>query len=248
MLPIAGPTLLLIPVFNEAENIAALNAEIRAALPGIEVCWINDGSSDGSDREIRATGRRWLNLPCNLGIGSALQTGFRYALDEGFEYAIRLDGDGQHPPDQCIRLAERMRRDDVDLVVGSRFLADGGYRTAWHRQAGIYALAWLLSRACRRRITDPTSGFQMANRAAMAYFAHHYPADYPEPEALALLSRQGYRCCEVPVVFRPRRAGVSSIRHWGTLFYAFKVGVALFVDRFRAVDPLFDRHNVKGRA
>lgn len=247
MLPIAGKPLALIPVFNKAENIAPLHAEIRAALPDMEVCWINDGSSDDSDREIRATGCRSLRFPCNLGIGNALQAGFRYALDEGFDYAIRLDGDGQHPPAECVRLAERMRQGDMDLVIGSRFLADGGYRTVWYRHAGIRALAWLLSRACRRRITDPTSGFQMANRSAMAYFAHHYPSDYPEPEALALLSRQGYRFCEVPVVFRPRRAGVSSIRHWSTLFYAFKVGVALFADRFRAVDPRFDRHNLEGR-
>lgn len=177
-----------------------------------------------------------------------MQAGFRYALEQGYDYAIRLDGDGQHPPSECAALIERMAQGDVDLVTGSRFLGDGGYTSTIVRQAGIAGLAAFLSWACRQKITDPTSGFQMVNRPAMTYFSYCYPLDYPEPEALALLSRQGYRFAEVPAKFRERQGGKSSIRRWGTVFYMFKVCVALFVDRCRAVDPRFDRRHMEASA
>jgi len=238
-------TILLIPVYNEQASIVRLLEEIRIHLPDTPVCFINDASSDSTATVLRQSGCLFLNLPCNLGVGGAMQTGFRYALEQGYDYAIRLDGDGQHPPGECEKLIERIRLGDVDMVVGSRFLGDRSYTSTWFRQAGIFGLAMALSLVCRRRITDPTSGFQMVNRAVMYYFAHQYPGEYPEPESLALLSRQGYRVCEVPTIFRPRAQGKSSIRKWGTLFYMFKVGIALVVDRFRAVDSRFDRRNVE---
>lgn len=241
MISQAESTVLLIPVFNEAANIPALSAELRAHFPGAAICWINDGSTDDTEHLLRATGDRWLRFPFNLGIGPAMQAGFRFALENGFEFVIRMDGDGQHPPSECVKLAERMRRGDVDAVIGSRFLGVEGYRTTWRREMGIRALAALLSRVCGCQITDPTSGFQMLNRRAIEFFSRHYPADYPEPEALALLARHGYRFCEAPVSFRPRRAGVSSIGRRGAIFYALKVGLALFVDRFRAPDSRFAR-------
>ena len=237
-------TIVLIPVFNEEANVGPLLQEVGEQLPGVPVCVINDCSQDGTVQKLKAAGCACLNLPCNLGVGGAMQAGFRYAVEQGYEYAIRLDGDGQHPPSECGALIDRMAQGDLDVVVGSRFLADGGYTSSRVRQVGIAGLAAFLSYACRQKITDPTSGFQMVNRAAMAYFAYQYPADYPEPESLALLSRQGYRFAEVPAKFRERQSGKSSIRRWGTLFYMVKVCLALFVDRCRAVDPRFDRHNV----
>jgi glycosyltransferase involved in cell wall biosynthesis len=238
-------TIVLIPVFNEEANIEPLLTEVREHLPDCAVCLINDCSVDSTVRVLRKSGWSYLDLPCNLGVGGAMQAGFRYAYEQGFDYAIRLDGDGQHPPSECARLIERMNQGEVDMVVGSRFLGDRSYTSTLFRQAGIWGLATALSVVCRRRITDPTSGFQIVNRAVMYYFAHQYPGDYPEPESLALLSRQGYSVCEVPAQFRARNAGQSSIRKWGTLFYMFKVGVALFVDRCRAVDPRFDRKYVE---
>ncbi len=240
-------TIVLIPIFNEGENMLPLLKEVHACFPDYPVCLIDDGSTDHTRHLLRGTGCGYLSLPCNLGVGGAMQAGFRYAYEQGFDYAVRIDGDGQHPPAECARLIERMSRGDVDMVVGSRFLGEsGGYTSAWYRQAGIAGLAVALSLACRQRITDPTSGFQIVNRAVMYYFANHYPADYPEPESLALLSRQGYRFCEVPARFRARRYGISSIQTWGTFYYLFKVGVALFVDRCRAVDARYDRANVEG--
>lgn len=244
MAELPAKTLFLVPIYNEAESIESLLAELRGFFPGAAVCFVNDCSTDRTEEILDRTGAFHVDLPCNLGVGGAMQAGFRYAYEQGYDYAIRLDGDGQHPPEECARLIERMAQGDVDMVVGSRFLARDSYTSTGWRQAGILGLSAMLSAICRRRITDPTSGFQMVNRAVMYYFAHQYPVDYPEPEALALLSRQGYRCCEAPASFRPRQHGRSSIRKWGTLYYAFKVGVALFVDRCRAVDPRYDRHNL----
>lgn len=241
----SGRSVILIPVFNEEANAGPLVREVRKVFPGAAICFINDCSIDGTARVLRASGCVYLNLPCNLGVGGAMQAGFRYAYENGYDVALRLDGDGQHPPEEGLKLMERMARGDVDMVVGSRFLQDGGYKSSRVRLLGIHGLARFLSRICRQKITDPTSGFQAVNRAVMYYFAHQYPSDYPEPESLALLSRQGYRFTEVPTTFRERQHGKSSIRKWGVLFYVFKVYVALFVDRCRAVDPRFNRKNVE---
>lgn len=244
MSPVPAKTIILIPAYNEAPNLGALYAEIRKCFPDVPVCFIDDCSTDETVQVLRTLSCHYLSLPCNLRVGGAMQAGFRYAVEKGYEYAIRLDGDGQHPPAECARLIERMARGDVDMVVGSRFLGVRSYSSTLFRQVGILGLAWMLSVACRRRITDPTSGFQMVNRSVMQYFAHQYPSDYPEPESLALLSRQGYRCCEVEARFQARAHGDSSIRMWGTVYYMFKVSVALFVDRCRAVDSRFNRQKI----
>jgi glycosyltransferase involved in cell wall biosynthesis len=238
-------TIFLIPVYNEEANVRPLLAEIRASFGSVPVCFINDCSQDRTRDVLRGADCHFIDLPCNLGVGGAMQAGFQYAYENGYRYAIRIDGDGQHPPAEAAKLMRRMLEGDVDMVVGSRFLGDGEYRSAWYRQFGIHGLSWALSAACRKRITDPTSGFQVMNRAVMRYLGHDYPVDYPEPEALALLSRQGYRFCEEGVKFRARQHGTSSIRNWGTLYYMFKVGIALFVDRCRAVDPRFDRQRLE---
>jgi glycosyltransferase involved in cell wall biosynthesis len=235
----------LIPVFNEEASTAPLVDSVCSVMSDATICFINDCSTDGTARVLRGAGCVYLNLPCNLGVGGAMQAGFRYAYENGYEYALRLDGDGQHPPEEAVKLIERMARGDVDMVVGSRFLEDGGYTSTRLRVLGIHGLARFLSRICRQTITDPTSGFQIVNRKVMYYFAHHYPSDYPEPESLALLSRQGYRFTEVATQFRERQHGVSSIRRWSAFFYVFKVYVALFVDRCRAVDPRFSRSNLE---
>ncbi len=248
MFELPEKTVFLIPVYNEADNIRPLYEEILAGFPSADVCFINDGSTDDTLKVLRSLACRYLSLPCNLGVGGAMQSGFQHAYDLGYEYAIRLDGDGQHPPQECAKLAKRLAQGDVDMVVGSRFLGHTDYSSSWYRQVGITVLAWLLSMACRRTITDPTSGFQMVNRSVMYYFANLYPSDYPEPEALALLSRQGFSFCEVSVSFRPRLHGASTIRTLGSIYYLFKVSVALFADRCRAVDPQFDRHHLKGLA
>ncbi|MCX6995749.1 MAG: glycosyltransferase family 2 protein [Kiritimatiellaeota bacterium] len=190
---------------------------------------------------MRPRGAMALDLPCNLGVGGAVQTGFQFAVEQGFDRIVRIDGDGQHPPAEIHKLLQVMDRDELDLVVGSRFGLEQKCISTRFRYVGIRMLAGFLSRICRCSITDPTSGFWLVNRPLMNYFSQYYPTDYPEPEALALLRRQGYRMAEVPVRFRPRLAGQSSIRTWGAFYFAMKVGLALLVDRVRPINRMYAR-------
>ena len=241
---VSRDTVVIIPAYNEEAAIASLLAELRQFVPGFDVVVVNDGSDDKTGLVAKACGASVLNLPCNLGIGGAVQAGFLYAFEQGYRYVVRCDGDGQHPPSEIPRLVAAMKEGDADLVVGSRFLGVTSYTSTFFRQLGIRGLAAFLSLICRKRVTDPTSGFFLLNRRLLYFFAHRYPTDYPEPEALALLRRQGYTFKEVPVTFRARATGHSSIRTWGAFYYLFKVGLALVVDRARRMDVRFARANV----
>jgi glycosyltransferase involved in cell wall biosynthesis len=233
----------IVPAFNEEGCIADVIAEIRAFDPGLEVVVIDDGSVDGTSRAAQAAGAHVLKLPYNLGIGGAVQTGFRYAHENGFDLAVRVDGDGQHDPAQLGAVIEPVLRDEVDIAVGSRYLAaSGGYRSSMSRRMGIRVLASTVSILTRQRITDPTSGFQALNRKAIRLFAADYPHDYPEVEALVMVIRHRLRFAEVPVAMRPRAAGRSSIRALSSVYYMVKVLLALFVGSFRRnVVPLEER-------
>ncbi len=230
-------TLVLIPAYNEEEALPGLLAEVREHLPGAAVAVVDDGSADGTAAAARACGARVLRLPCNLGVGPAVQTGFKDALESGYDYLLRLDADGQHPPAEARKLVEAMLRHPTDLVVGTRYGEGSTYHGNWLRRRVLKGLALFVSIICRKRITDPTSGFWLVSRPLLQCFALHYPSDYPEAEAIALLRRQGFSLEEVPVAFKPRQAGHSSLRAWGTVNFAAKVFLALFVDRLRSVDP-----------
>ena len=230
-------TLVLIPAFNEEASLPGLLADVRAQLPGAVVAVVDDGSADGTAAAACAGGARVLRLPCNLGVGPAVQTGIKYALETGFDYLLRLDADGQHPPAEARKLIEAMIAQPTDLVVGTRYGAGSTYHGNGFRRCVLKGLALFVSVICRKRITDPTSGFWLVSRPLLKCFAIHYPSDYPEAEAIALLRRQGFSLEEVPVAFKPRQAGASSIRAWGTVNFAAKVFLALFVDRLRSVDP-----------
>ena len=239
-------TILLIPAFNEAAALGPLLDEVAALYPGLPVAVINDCSSDDTADVARARGALVLDLPCNLGVGGAMQAGFALAVARGCRYALRIDGDGQHPPAEIPRLFATQREMGADVVIGSRFLGQGAVTSTRWRSVAIGALARLLTYACRQRITDPTSGFQLVNHHALRFFAATYPADYPEPESLALLTRQGYRVAEAPVAFRERQAGRSSIGRRTAFYYALKVTLALLVDRARAVDARLARQALTG--
>jgi glycosyltransferase involved in cell wall biosynthesis len=226
----------MIPAFNEEKSLPGLLAEVRTALPGVHVLVINDGSRDATAQVAREHGAHVLNMPYNAGVGTAVQAGFQYAWQNGFKYLLRMDGDGQHPPSEAQYLLATMEAGDVDLVVGSRFGGEKQMISTRLRYLGVRGLAFFLSLICRSKVTDPTSGFWLVNRRLLYVFSHTYPCDYPEPEALAFVRRLGYSFKEVPVRFRPRMAGESSIGHWDTLFHAFKVLLALVVDRVRPVD------------
>ncbi len=228
--------MVLIPAFNEAEGLADLVARARKSLPDTRVVVISDGSTDDTARVARSAGAVVLDLPCNLGVGGAVQAGFQYAIAEGFDLVVRMDGDGQHPPEEAPKLLEGWRATRADLVIGARFHDGSPFQGTPVRQAGIRALAVFLSVVCRTRISDPTSGFWLVSRPLLDCFAREYPVEYPEPEAIALLRRQGFTLAEVPVQFHPRRHGRSSINGWRAIYYGLKVGLALFIERLRPVD------------
>jgi len=235
----------IVPALNEEECIGAVVSAIRRHAPGVDVVVVNDGSDDRTTAVARECGAQVLDLPCNLGVGEAVQAGFLYAYERGYDYAVRCDGDGQHAPEDISRLFEAIRTPGVDMVVGSRFLGENAYSNTLVRNLGIAGLSWFLSLICRKKITDPTSGFQALNRPLLFFFSRSYPKDYPEPEALALMRRQGYDFEEVSATFRERIAGTSTIGGWGTLYYAFKVFLALVVDRARPVDDRYARWNLE---
>lgn len=236
--------LIILPAYNEAASLRHLLPELRRDVPEADVLVVSDGSADATVTVARQFGACVLDLPVNLGVGGAVQAGFAYAFARGYAFAVRADADGQHPPAEIGKLLAPVRAGEVDVSSGSRFLGSSTIESTWVRTLGIRCLSRFLSWICHVRVTDPTSGFQAVNRLAMHFFARSYPSDYPEPEAIALLRRQGYTFCEVGVRFRPRLAGDSTIGGWDTLYFAFKVFLALCVGRARRLDSRLDRHQL----
>jgi glycosyltransferase involved in cell wall biosynthesis len=221
------PVLAIIPAFNEARNLPAVIEALRRASPGVAPCVIDDGSTDATAAVAHGLGATVLSLPVNLGIGGAVQTGYLFARDHGFDVAVQIDGDGQHDPAYLDAMLAPLREGRADLVIGSRFLGGDGFKSTFVRRAGIRYLSWFLRLRCGARVTDPTSGFRAANRAAIELFARAYPSDYPEPEAIAFACRGGLRAVEVPVRMFERAHGTSSITWARTLYYLVKVSLAL---------------------
>jgi len=224
-------TLLIIPAFNEAGCIAGVIASVRQHFTG-DIAVVDDGSEDDTGELARNAGAVVLRHTCNLGIGGAVQTGFLYALREGYDFVVRNDGDGQHDPSQIPHLLEPLQKDEADIVVGSRFLAREGYQSTFVRRVGIFILG-IVSALVGTRITDPTSGYWAVNRRALKVLARSQPDDYPETEALVLASRAGCRVREQPVIMYARIAGQSSITTLYSGFYMVKVVLALLVGRLR---------------
>jgi glycosyltransferase involved in cell wall biosynthesis len=224
----------VVPARNEEDAVGRVVAELRAFDPELDVVVIDDGSADATAERAAAAGAAVVRLPFNLGIGGAVQTGFKYALDHGYDTVIRLDGDGQHDPEQIPNLLAPLERGEADVVVGSRFAAGTGeYRAPFARRAGIRWFAHLVSLLTRQKLTDTTSGFQAVNARAIRLFAADYPHDYPEVEAAVMVVRHRLRIMEVPARMRGRETGRSSITLLRSLYYAVKVTLALFVGVFR---------------
>jgi glycosyltransferase involved in cell wall biosynthesis len=229
--------LAIVPAHNEAAAISATIAEIQRCVPDFDILVIDDGSTDATARRAREAGASVLRLPFNLGIGGAMQTGYVYAEENGYDVAVQVDGDGQHDAGHVPRLLAHMQANpEIDMVVGSRFLspAAGGDRSSAARRAGIRIFAGLLSVITGQRVTDPTSGFRMINRKGIRLFAGDYPHDYPEVEAILLMHAHRLRSCEIPVRMRARTSGVSAISSSQPIYYMVKVLLAVFVGLFRS--------------
>ena len=224
----------IVPALNEEHTISRVIDELRAFDGGLDVVVIDDGSADRTSDVAAAKGAYVLQLPFNLGIGGAVQTGFKFAFEHGYDIAVRVDGDGQHDPSQLGLILEPVLRGDADIAVGSRFAAgDAGYKSSRSRRIGIRILAAVVSRIVGQRVTDTTSGFQALNREGIALFARDYPHDYPEVEATVMVFKHRLRLQEVPVSMRERGSGRSSITALRSIYYMVKVLLAIFVGLFR---------------
>ncbi len=228
--------LAIVPAYNEVAAVATTVADLRAHAPGFDVLVIDDGSTDDTAAAARAAGAEVLRLPFNLGIGGAVQAGYQYALERGYEVAVQVDADGQHDARHVPELLEHLRTRELGMVTGSRFLraTRDGYRSSMPRRAGIRLFAWVLSVLVGRPVTDPTSGFRMVGRRGIELFARDYPHDYPEVEAVLLLHFHKLEGTEVPVRMRARTTGVSSINAGRSVYYMVKVLLAIFVGLLRA--------------
>jgi glycosyltransferase involved in cell wall biosynthesis len=228
-----GPRILIIvPAYNELKSLPHLLHSLREECPGCDVVVVDDGSTDGTRRAV-AGPARVVSLPCNLGIDAAVQTGLQIALREGYDLAVQVDGDGQHPPSEISKLLAALHESSGDLVVGTRFRSEEGFKSTAVRRMGIRVFSSLLSGICRTSITDPTSGFRVFSRRAIRLLAPRYSEDFPEVEALVVAHRAGLHIVEVPVVMSKRTAGRSSIGPLKSLVYMLKVPLAVFMGLLR---------------
>ncbi len=224
--------LAVVPALNEEATVGGVIARVRAEQPSFAVLVIDDGSLDRTAAHAEAAGARVLRHPYNLGIGGAVQSGFLYARQEGFDYLVQVDADGQHDPAEIEKLLAVMAANPlVDVVCGSRFLLPGSrYRAPISRRTGIHLFSLLLSLVVDGRVTDPTSGFRLYNRRAIGLFARDYPHDFPEVEAVLMLHHHRLRIVETPVRMFARGGGRSSLKGSGkSAYYMVKVLLALLV-------------------
>lgn len=225
--------LVIIPAYNEAESILTTVQDVLDHAPGFDYVVVNDCSRDDTICICREHHLNVLDLPINLGIGGAIQTGYRYALECGYDMAVQFDGDGQHDAQYLQLLADKLESEQLDMVIGSRFIENKGFQSTGLRRFGIQFFKGLIRLLYGETITDATSGMRLCNRRVLEQFSQNYPQDYPEPETVARLLRHGYRVKEVPVVMRERQGGTSSINPAKSVYYMIKVSAAILIERLR---------------
>ena len=226
----AGRVLVVVPAFNESESLGPTLGAIRTALGPVDIVVISDCSTDDTVHVARKAGARVVDLPCNLGYGGAVQTGFKYALAHGFDYIVQMDADGQHDPGSARGLLAPVVRGDADIAIGSRFTGTANYPIPFPRRLGMSLFGAIVTFVTRRRFSDPTSGFQAMNAAVLAFFARdNYPSDFPDADTIILLVLAGFRVEEVPVVMGARIAGTSMHSNFKAFYYVSKMLLSIFM-------------------
>lgn len=225
--------IVIIPAFNESESIAKTVSNIRRFAPDYDIIVVNDCSKDKTLDICRRNDIPVLDLPVNLGIGGAVQTGYLYALKNDYDIAIQMDGDGQHDARYLSLMEETLVRENADMVIGSRFIKKEGFQSSGIRRVGIGIFRFLSGGLFGKPITDATSGMRMCNRRTIELFVKDYPRDYPEPETACRLLRKHYKIVEVPVVMHERETGESSISMRKSVYYMVKVTLAILIERLR---------------
>ncbi len=223
--------LVIIPAYNEAENLSATIADIQNEIPDADYVIVNDCSIDETVQICTENNYNILNLPVNLGIGGGVQTGYQYALAHNYDIAIQFDGDGQHEACYIKDLIEPIENGQADFVIGSRFIKKEGFQTTGMRRFGINFLSGLIHFLCGIRVLDVTSGMRAVDKKMIKVFSENYAQDYPEPEAILYSGMHGARIVEVPVQMRERKNGVSSINPLRSIYYMIKVSLALVLSR-----------------
>jgi glycosyltransferase involved in cell wall biosynthesis len=234
--------LAIVPAFNEEDMIGRVVRDIKRQTPAFNVLVVDDGSIDQTFAQAEAEGAIVLRHPFNLGIGGAMQSGYKYALAHGYDVAVQVDGDGQHKPEYLPEMLDALRTgsNEADMVYGTRFRGDPGYKVPFGRRLGNLIFSLVLSAITRQKITDPTSGFRMVNRRGIELFARDYPHDYPEVEAILMLHNNRLRIHEVQVRMNARGFGRSSIDYPRAAYYMVKVMLALFVGLLRRRPDAFE--------
>ncbi|MFQ7156532.1 MAG: glycosyltransferase family 2 protein [Merdimonas faecis] len=225
--------LIIIPAYNESASIQATVEEIKKEAADFDYVIINDCSSDNTREICEKNGFNVVNLPVNLGIGGAVQTGYKYGVKCGYDLAVQVDGDGQHDPKYLSEISQYMSETGADMVIGSRFIKKEGFQSSGARRMGIKYFTFLIRILTGKTITDPTSGLRMVNRDVMKFFACDYPKDYPEPESVVAILRSGKIVKEIPVMMRERSGGVSSISLKKSIYYMVKVTLAILIEKMR---------------
>lgn len=227
--------LAIVPAFNEEASIEAVVRNIWAVNDfDIDVVVVNDCSRDDTILKCKELGVKYIDLPCNLGIGGAMQTGYKYALYHGYDIAMQIDGDGQHNPQYIGRLLQPLAEGKADMVIGSRYIDKKGYQSTFMRRVGINYFSFLIRLLTGVTVKDPTSGFRACNRTVIQMFANRYPQDYPEPEAIVYLNRREFKLKEVSIEMSERTGGKSSINPVKSAYFMIKVSMAIVIDRFRS--------------
>ena len=222
-------SLIIIPAYNEEACIEQTVRDITEHAPDFDYIVINDCSKDHTRGICEKNHFHYIDLPVNLGIGGAVQTGYKYALDHGYDFAVQVDGDGQHDPRFLEEMLQVIQEKDLDMLIGSRFINKEGFQSSGLRRTGIRYFTWLTGKT----ITDPTSGLRMINKDVIAYFAKEYPRDYPEPESIVAILKRKKKVAEIPVIMRARAGGVSSISPLKSVYYMIKVTIAILLERIR---------------
>lgn len=225
--------IIIIPAYNEEENIERTVNAIQQSAQGFDYVIINDCSTDNTRKICEEKEFNIVNLPINLGIGGAVQTGYKYAYENGYDVAVQVDGDGQHDPEFLNTMADYLIEHQVDMVIGSRFIEKKGFQSSITRRMGIQFFSKLIKVLTGKKITDPTSGLRMIGRNVMEIFSEDYPRDYPEPESIVAVLRKNMKIEEIPVVMLERQGGVSSISPKKSIYYMIKVTLAILIERIR---------------
>lgn len=225
--------LIIIPAYNESACIENTVRDIMKNAPDFDYVIINDCSTDNTREICEKNGFNIVNLPINLGIGGAVQTGYMYAEEYGYDVAVQVDGDGQHDAQFLRTMADYLEEHQVDMVIGSRFIEKQGFQSSFMRRVGINYFTCLIKIITGKTITDPTSGLRMAGKNVIRLFANSYPKDYPEPESTVAALKKGYVVEEIPVIMRERQGGESSITLKKSVYYMIKVTLAIFMEALR---------------